>query len=279
MHNSFPRMVTLDCGTVIEVTEKGWRPLSSKGPAQPVVRQKPVHVAADSIHLIQQSGVAVQNSEGERPSSASSGLVTCLCLTKNRREWLPTAIACFERQTYPNRELLIVADFPGDVEGLIPPDERIRVMFTGSAVVGRKRNLGCEQARGEFVAIWDDDDFSAPGRLADQVPRLEKSGRAVTGYHSMKFTDGKSWWLYPGPKVGFVLATSMLFRRDWWLMHRFQEIQRDQDEMFGTQAASRKQLEVAGDLDLMYATCHPKNTSPRNMKAHMWQRLPEYRWA
>jgi glycosyltransferase involved in cell wall biosynthesis len=50
--------------------------------------------------------------------------------------------------------------------------------------IGAKRNLGCEAARGEIIAHWDDDDYSAPGRLEDQVRRILTSGKAVTGYNS-----------------------------------------------------------------------------------------------
>ena len=38
-------------------------------------------------------------------------LVTCLCLTMaGRSEFLKRAVECFARQTYPHKELLIVAD-------------------------------------------------------------------------------------------------------------------------------------------------------------------------
>lgn len=278
------RIETLPCGSVVEMTQHGWIRASPAINAR--LRHIPPHARGG-----RRPGLELDRAPSTLPRHAgraedlpaldrcSAPLVTCLCLTKNRREWLPTAIECFERQTYPHRELLIVADSMADIEGLLPECDRIRWILTGHAVVGRKRNLGCEAARGEYVAIWDDDDFSAPGRLVDQVNRLERSRRAVTGYRSMKFTDGKNWWLYPGARVGFVLATSMFFRREWWRTHHFQEIQCHQDEAFATQAASAKQLEVAEDLDLMYATCHRGNTSARNMNASMWQKLPEYQWA
>ncbi len=55
-------------------------------------------------------------------------LVTCLCLTRNRRAWLPRAIGCFLAQTYEERELLIVDDGDEGVTDLVPDDPRIRVM-------------------------------------------------------------------------------------------------------------------------------------------------------
>ena len=137
-------------------------------------------------------------------------LITCLCLTRSRREWLPKAIACFQAQTHEPRELLIVADQPSDVEGLVPDAPNIHVLYA-PGVVGTKRNIGSDAAAGEFIAVWDDDDWSEPGRLADQVARLLETGKSVTGYYSMKFTDGVKWWQYTGwPNMA--LGTSLDYR-------------------------------------------------------------------
>jgi glycosyltransferase involved in cell wall biosynthesis len=205
-------------------------------------------------------------------------LVTCLCLTRNRREWLPRAIACFKAQTYANRELLIVAD--GEpVRDLIPAEyPRIRLLVCPEFLtVGEKRNLGCGFSLGEIVAVWDDDDFSAPARLAVQVDALESSGKAVTGYHTMKFTDGRNWWQYRGAP-DFALGTSLCFRRAWWLTHRFQPIQCGQDELFSRIAGQERELVSQGDLDLMYATIHAGNTSARDLSKPMFQPLPGFTW-
>ena len=51
--------------------------------------------------------------------------MTCLCLTMaGRSEFLKRAVECFPNQTYPNREMLIVADSLND---------RPRVWANGSA--------------------------------------------------------------------------------------------------------------------------------------------------
>lgn len=207
-------------------------------------------------------------------------MVSCVCPTRNRRQWLPGAIRCFLGQTYENRELVILADGEEGVADLVPDDPRIRLMVTGfdMRVVGVKRNLGCEAARGAIVAHWDDDDYSAPGRLADQVWRLATSGKAVTGYHTMKFTDGAKWWVYRGG-ANFALATSLCYRRDWWETHRFSAINVGQDEEFGRVAEAKKQLEAAPDLDLMFATIHDGNTSPRVVnQGTSYARMPGFQW-
>ena len=52
-------------------------------------------------------------------------LVSVVCPTYNRPQYLPTAIRCFFQQTYLNKEMIIVDD--GDEAYCsIPVDERIR---------------------------------------------------------------------------------------------------------------------------------------------------------
>ena len=198
--------------------------------------------------------------------------MTCLCLTRNRRNWLPKAIDCFLAQTYPRRELLIVADGE-DVADLVPQDERIRLLHvTGQTEIGEKRNFGCEHAYGDLIAHWDDDDFSAPGRLADQVGRLRESGKAVTGYHSMRFTDGARWWQYIN-NPGFSLGTALLYRREWWASNRFPNKHIGEDNDFGGRAQQQGQMISVDAGDLMYATVHPGNTSPRPLSGTNWKEI------
>jgi glycosyltransferase involved in cell wall biosynthesis len=188
--------------------------------------------------------------------------VTCLCLTRNRREWLPKAIECFQAQTYPHREMLILAS-GHDVRDLAPNDDRsIRLVhIEDGRKIGENRNFGCDRSAGEFIAIWDDDDYSAPGRLEDQVRRIEDSGKAVTGYRTMYFTDGVRWWLYRG-RPGFALGTSLLFRRSWWIEHRFLDVQIGEDSDFVE--AARAEITVTDAQSLMFARVHARNTSPKN---------------
>lgn len=191
--------------------------------------------------------------------------VTALCLTRNRRGWLPKAIQCFVSQGYTHKELLIVADGE-DVRDLIPDDPRVRLhVCADQLTVGVKRNIGCQLASGEVIAIWDDDDFSSPDRLEDQVRRLQNTGKSVTGYRTMKFTDGAKWWIYEGTP-GFALATSMCFLKSWWTTHPFGNQQIGQDERFGSDALAASQMDSTEREDMMYATIHPGNTSPRNLE-------------
>jgi O-antigen biosynthesis protein len=208
-------------------------------------------------------------------------LVTCLCLTTDaRREWLPKALECFRRQTYPNLELVIV--YTGEhfvPEGLDAcPSVNARVIHS-NGTIGYKRNVGCEFAHGELIAHWDDDDWSHIERISSQVAFLRSSGKSVTGYHSMKFTDGASWWQYVGSQ-GYALGTSLLYRREWWSDHSFDDsLNCGEDMAFVTPALRQRQFLSEPDGNLMYATIHPGNTSKRGVKREScWKPLPGFQW-
>jgi glycosyltransferase involved in cell wall biosynthesis len=175
---------------------------------------------------------------------------------------LPKAIQCFQQQTYRRAELLILADGE-DVRDLVPADNRIRIIHLAEQRnIGEKRNFGCSQAIGEVICHWDDDDWSAPGRLADQIDRMGEF--AVSGYHSMRFTDGAKWWKYEGT-MNYALGTSLCYRREWWSAHQFDAKNIGEDNAFVATASAARQLISADAGELMYATIHPGNTSPRSM--------------
>lgn len=167
--------------------------------------------------------------------------------------------------------MLILAD-GADVRDLVPADERIRYLYLdGATGIGEKRNFGCSQAGGEIVAHWDDDDWSESGRLEDQVQRLVSSGMAVTGYHSMRFTDGQRWWKYEGTP-DYIIGTSLCYWKSWWEAHRFPALQVGEDNAFRTEAFEARKLIAVDAGDRMYATNHPGNTSPRRLSSN-WKAL------
>src|SRR5436305_14436285 len=101
-------------------------------------------------------------------------------LTRNRPDFLPQALRCFRRQTYPNLELILVDDSDERMERLCARTPGCRYIrldeFTPSGV---KLNLGIEAARGKIIQIMDDDDFYRADFVASQVSHLPKSRNAL----------------------------------------------------------------------------------------------------
>lgn len=163
-----------------------------------------------------------------------------------------------------------------DVRDLVPKDERIRLVHIEEGrKIGEKRNFGCSLAAGDVVAHWDDDDWSAPNRLEDQIQRMLETGKAVTGYRSMRFTDGRSWWRYDGAS-SYAIGTSLCFRRNWWEAHPFPAKQVYEDGEFVSVAHRSGQLISVDAGELMIASIHEGNTSPRQLSESPWEPAPDF---
>ncbi|WP_126555610.1 glycosyltransferase family 2 protein [Dictyobacter kobayashii] len=111
-------------------------------------------------------------------------LVSCIMPTKNRRGFVEQALGYFEKQDYPNKELIIVDDGEDLVVDLVAQRPYVRY-FAPQYIhsVGAKRNFACEAARGELICHWDDDDWYSPTRLSYQVAPLLTNTADITGLH------------------------------------------------------------------------------------------------
>lgn len=113
-----------------------------------------------------------------RLEDAGYPLVSCLMPTCDRLSLAQRAVACFQKQTYPNKELVIVDDgADGRLGEWIASLHDSRLRYTRSRgkekkILGELRNLALENAQGEYIALWDDDDLSHPRRLALQMQMM-----------------------------------------------------------------------------------------------------------
>jgi glycosyltransferase involved in cell wall biosynthesis len=121
-------------------------------------------------------GVSSRSARAGLEPKASLPLVSCICPTYNRppryQHLLEEAIASFLRQDYPNKELIVLNDCPG--QELICDEPGVRVVNVAERYpsIGDKQNAAVGLARGELIAPWDDDDISLPWRLSLSVERL-----------------------------------------------------------------------------------------------------------
>ena len=104
-------------------------------------------------------------------------LVSCLMVTRGRVFPARCAIACFQYQTYENRELIIVVDDPAcELISYVTSlnDDRIHLVevATGERTLGELRNIAVASAHGEYVCQWDDDDLYAAERIQTQLAAL-----------------------------------------------------------------------------------------------------------
>jgi glycosyltransferase involved in cell wall biosynthesis len=212
------------------------------------------------------------------PATESGPLVSAIMPTADRRRFVTRAIKYFQRQDYPNRELLILDDGEDRVADLVPPDPRIRyVSLESRLVLGDKRNRACELARGELVAHWDDDDWQAPYRLRYQVEQLEQHGAALCGPRRVVYVDppAKRAWLYDYPEAArsWVAGNALLYRRSVWQENRFPAVGIGEDTRFLWELRRLRPL-VLADHRFFAAIIHPRNTSRKLTTGAFWHPLP-----
>lgn len=210
-------------------------------------------------------------------------LVSAIMPTRGRQKWAAQAVKCFMSQTYPNKELIILDDptDPSFPDGLYLPRRILRFIAGGTGTIAQKRNSACQLSYGEIIMHFDSDDWSAPERMADQVKRLEESGKQVTGYHSMLFhvaQDGR-WLKYCGDP-SYALGTSLCYRRPFWADHPFRDGGSGYAPNVGEDSEFVKVARQAGELvttdgdTLIYARIHEGNTSIKNISGEQIEYRP-----
>lgn len=133
-------------------------------------------------------------------------LVSVVIATHNRQDLLPQAVRSILDQTYQNFEIVIVDDASEDVtpeviRGLTESDPRIRSIRSDKNVgPGAARNLGIALAKGDFVAIMDDDDLADPHRLESELEVFFREPEVMLVFSSIQWVDDqlKPVNLFPG---------------------------------------------------------------------------------
>ena len=97
-------------------------------------------------------------------------LISCICATFGR---LPTeqlrleeAIQSFLLQDYPNKELILVNDCPGQELACDAPGVRVVNVPARFPSLAHKLDAGVASARGDLIATWDHHSISLPWRLS-----------------------------------------------------------------------------------------------------------------
>jgi O-antigen biosynthesis protein len=175
------------------------------------------------------------------PPASEQPLVSCIMATRDRPDFVMQSIRYFQRQDYPNRELIILHDGHTRPLDCVDDDPRIRWIATHTRQsIGAKRNRGCELAHGAFIAHWDDDDWYAPDRLSLQLAPLLRGDADISGLQADIFFDLPAWkfWqctpsLHRRLFVEDVHGGTLVYRRDCWGQRvRYPDISLAEDALF-----------------------------------------------
>jgi len=212
--------------------------------------------------------------------------VGCVMLMSPGREaFQHQAVRCFDSQTYT-----------GELRLLMLPAEQ------GKTIGAMRNHANSLLTDCDIVCHFDDDDWSHPNRIAEQVALLQATGADCVGYNEMLFwrerapeRPGESW-LYSNPNPRYALGTSLCYWRKAWEARPFLDINHGEDtewlkglrcEAVSSGKPSSRAI-YSADLISMIARIHSGNSSsaydPREMAENaglpvferQWSRVPAW---
>jgi glycosyltransferase involved in cell wall biosynthesis len=118
-----------------------------------------------------------------RPYVRASGIMKTQALTSvvipayNAERFLERTMLSVLRQTYNNLEVIVIDDGSTDKTRLIAEagatgDSRVRIISVPNGGVAKARNIGIQEANGEYVAFVDADDLWHPTKIDRQVTAM-----------------------------------------------------------------------------------------------------------
>lgn len=116
-------------------------------------------------------------------------MISLIVPVYNAEEYLDDAVKSVWDQSFANWELLLIDDGSTDKSGEIcdqfaEADHRIKVFHTENGGYNRARNIGIENASGEWVMFLDSDDYLAPDALQHMVDWSERSDLVMALYQT-----------------------------------------------------------------------------------------------
>lgn len=147
--------------------------------------------------------------------------ITVVIPTRSRWDLLSTAaLPSALSQEDVDVEVVVVDDGSTDstAAGIAAlGDPRLRlVRHEQSRGVARARNAGIEAARGEWIALLDDDDLWSPRKLRIQLDAAAAVGASFAYGGAAALTEDRSWLYSLAPPDPDVLASTLLARNVLW---------------------------------------------------------------
>lgn len=240
--------------------------------------------------------------------------VCCVLLTRDRPAMAARAVASFRAQTYERKKMIVIDTSPAPIDINGPHVTILHNPLTRDFTIGELRNTAASYAakrlaeQPDIIAHWDDDDWSHPNRLAEQVALLQ-CGADLVGYNDCLFWDTRmdhvyfggnyhflcAAWLYRNPIPSYVLGTSMMYWRRTWEAHPFDAVSHGEDERFRLKCGKVVGVSSLGTIDddthiltpaefraaqapKMVCSIHGANTSPFDpaRSPAMCRRVPQW---
>lgn len=209
--------------------------------------------------------------------------ITCVMPTTAKRLWCITrSIHCFLKQSYADRDLLIVSDGDGEaaIAGAIykalglkygAACHRVRhVHLSGERSLGTKYNEAIALASGPYVALWADDDWHSPVRLEVVMRAMQAARKPIGGTNTMlayRLEDRQAFMYWNPPLKPYLIGGTIVFhKKRWEACGGFPDWRRGSDSefakrmLFPVQDGAWREWAVVNDPRIYVAFVHGDNT-------------------
>lgn len=222
----------------------------------------------------------------------SQPFVSVLTPTFNRRKFIPYLITMYEYQTYPKNKMewIILDDGEEKVGDLfleaakkIPNIKYVSV--DEKLLIGKKRNMLNDLAKGEIIVAMDDDDFYPPERVAHCVYKLNQNPKVELAGSSeiyLFYTDTKKIHKFGPIHQNHATNGTMAYRRSYMKKHKYDETVKMAEEKSFLEEYIHPMVQL-DPQKVMLVMCHSANTynksemrytnplmKPTDMKVKNW---------
>lgn len=194
-------------------------------------------------------------------------LISCICITNNRPWLLQRAINCFKSQNYPNTQLVI--SYPKKditTQKIIrePKNSDIEILQIereSEESLGNARNTAIAKCHGDYICIWDDDDWYHSSRLSYQLNSILDKGLGyqasiLTRILLFDKTTKQSYYSFPYTWDGTILC-----KKEILLQNQYANSQKAEDTHVIKFLSSKKLLYQIEDAPFLYVyVYHGENT-------------------
>lgn len=174
-------------------------------------------------------------------------MITIILTTYNMAEYLTQCVQSIINQTYKDLEIVIVDDGSTDgsaeiLDGFQQADPRIKVIYQENKGHSEARNIGIENAHGEYYYFIDADDYIHERTIETLWNNMQETGAimsigGVTRKGELECNPGDGYYIYtplealaivtdyhsgiPLPKLPFLATWNKLLKAGWFTELRF----------------------------------------------------------
>jgi glycosyltransferase involved in cell wall biosynthesis len=199
--------------------------------------------------------------------------VSVLTPTYNRRKFIPAAIAMYKAYVYPKdrMEWVIVDDGSDKVSDLFAEASKTipnikYISLDSKLLIGQKRNMLNDNAKGEIMIAMDDDDYYPPDRISHAVRKFIQNPTIMLAGSSEMYlyfrVDGKVCKAGPYNAKHCTNGT-MCYRREYMLAHRYDETQTHAEEKSFLEDYRNPMIQL-DPFKCILVMCHADNTFDKN---------------